>query len=150
MNKKTGPGLKIVLFLFALPSLTQGLLGARRGPTFMLFATLGMTWYLYRNRRPAFFRWLVSATCLGYLILFLVANRNSIYIGSSFTGLNYDVVGELTGTQAHTESNWKQRQRIYLRSRLNPECGNIQSLLLGQEVSCGDIWCARSAPVMAQ
>ena len=86
VNKKSGPGLKAVILLFALPSFMQGLLGARRGPTFMLFATLGMAWYLYRNRRPALFRMVVGSTCLGYLILFLVANRDSIYLGSSLTG----------------------------------------------------------------
>ena len=126
VNKKSGPGFKMVLFLFAIPSLTQGLLGARRGPTFMLFATLGMTWYLYRNRRPALFRMAVSATCLGYLILFLVTNRNSIYIGSSFTGLDYDVVGVLTGTQAHTEQYGSSgNEYIYgAGSILNAETSN--------------------------
>jgi hypothetical protein len=125
MTKKSDLGLKIAVVLFALPSLIQGLLGARRGPTFMLFATLGMAWYLYRNRRPALFHMVVSATCLGYLILFLVANRDSIYIGSSFTGLNYDVVGELTGTLGHTESGSSGNEYVYgAGSILNAEASN--------------------------
>ena len=125
MNKKSDLGLKIVVFLFAAPSLIQGLLGARRGPTFMLFATLGMAWYLYRNRRPALFRFAISATCLGYLILFLVANRDSIYIGSSFSGLNYDVIGELTGTQGHTGSGSSGNEYVYgAGSILNAEASN--------------------------
>jgi hypothetical protein len=91
----------------------------------MLFATLGMAWYLYRNRRPALFRFAISATCLGYLILFLVANRDSIYIGSSFSGLNYDVIGELTGTQGHTGSGSSGNEYVYgAGSILNAEASN--------------------------
>jgi hypothetical protein len=125
VNKKSGPGLKAVILLFALPSFMQGLLGARRGPTFMLFATLGMAWYLYRNRRPALFRMVVASTCLGYLILFLVANRDSIYLGSSLTGFNYDVVGELTGTTGRTESGSSGNEYVYgAGSILNSEATN--------------------------
>jgi len=125
MSRKSDLILKIVVALFALPSLTQGLLGARRGPTFMLFATLGMAWYLYRNRRPALFKMAVSATCLGYLILFLVANRDSIYIGSSFADLKYDVVGELTGTQDRAQSGNSGNEYVYgAGSILNAEASN--------------------------
>ena len=125
MSKKGGPGLKAVLVLFALPSLIQGLLGARRGPTFMLFATLGMAWYLYRNRRPPLFHMVVGATCLGYLILFLAANRNSIYIGSSLTDLDYDAVGQLTGTPRHNESASSGNEYVYgAGSILNAEASN--------------------------
>ena len=59
--------------------------------------------------------------------MFLVANRDSIYIGSSFTGLNYDVVGELTGTQGegHTESGSSGNEYVYgAGSILNAEASN--------------------------
>ena len=68
------------------PLLIQGFLGARRGPTAMAIIALAMTWFLVRRRRPSLALVILGATALGFLLLFLVANRGNIYIGSS-TGL---------------------------------------------------------------
>ncbi len=67
---------------FGLPWLLQAIMTSRRGPTFALFAVLSMGWYLNRNRRPPLFMAVGAGLAVGWLILFLVANRNSIYIGS--------------------------------------------------------------------
>ncbi len=70
--------------LFGLPWLTQALLTARRGPTFAIAAIVLMGWYLNRNRRPPVVAMLAAGFLLGWLILFLVANRASIHLGSDF------------------------------------------------------------------
>lgn len=71
--------------LFSFPLLTQGLLGARRGPTAMILIVLIMGWYLTHKRRPALKTLITSSLALGMLLLFLVVNRNEIYLGSDFS-----------------------------------------------------------------
>ncbi len=69
--------------LFAFPLVLHGLLGARRGPTAMIIIALTVGWYLIRSKRPGLSRVVVSGAILGFLMLFLVANRGNIYLGSS-------------------------------------------------------------------
>ena len=68
--------------LFSVPYLVQGLLGAQRGPTFLIVVSLGMSWYLARFARPALATLVIAGVGLGILLAFLVTNRSSIYIGS--------------------------------------------------------------------
>jgi hypothetical protein len=77
----------VMLAVFTLPWLTQALLTARRGPTFALVTVFGMGWYLSKNKRPPVVAMCLSGLALGWFVLFLVTNRNSIYLGSdkSFT-----------------------------------------------------------------
>jgi len=70
--------------LFGAPLLIQGLLGARRGPTFVVLVTVLAGYYLIRARRPALVTVLAGGSALGLLMLFLVSNRESIYLGSDF------------------------------------------------------------------
>ena len=70
--------------VFTLPLLIQGLIGARRGPTAMILVSLVMGWYLTRMRRPNLFKTIGSAIALGMLMLFLLTNRNQIYLGSDY------------------------------------------------------------------
>lgn len=70
--------------LFIVPLLAHGLLGARRGPTFVSIIALCVGWYLVQFRRPALSTVLTSGFLLGMLLLFLVANRGEIYLGSDF------------------------------------------------------------------
>jgi hypothetical protein len=78
------PGLKIAVVLFSFPLVLQGILGARRGPTFMIGATLFFASYLYRGKRPAMLKMMLGGALLSYLVLFLVTNRGKIYLGSTF------------------------------------------------------------------
>ena len=74
--------------LALLPLLGHGLLGARRGPTFMALVGVGVMWYLVRARRPRLKAALLGGLALGLLLLFLLANRDQIHLGSdaAFTG----------------------------------------------------------------
>jgi hypothetical protein len=82
-------GLRPIHFLltapFLLPWMVQAFFTARRGPTFMISVMIGMSWYLYHHKRPAVLTMAVTGAAVGYLILFLVVNRQSIYLGSDFS-----------------------------------------------------------------
>ncbi len=70
--------------LFAAPWTAQAVLMARRGPTFAIVIVVLMSWYLNRRQRPPVLLVGVVGVALGWLVLFLVTNRGSIYLGSSF------------------------------------------------------------------
>src|ERR1700733_6903673 len=67
---------------FSAPFLLQGLLGAQRGPTFLIVVTLAMSWYLARFKRPSLMVVLGGGAFLGFLLLLLVVNRDAIHLGS--------------------------------------------------------------------
>jgi hypothetical protein len=81
-----GPRLQSVLLigLFSFPWLSQALLMARRGPTFAFVVIVLMGWFTTTRKRPPVFAAGSLAVALGWLVLFLVTNRGSIYLGSSF------------------------------------------------------------------
>ena len=85
---RTGRGLSAIdggwILLFAGPWLIHGLLGARRGPTFMALVALGAGWYFMRARRPRLTTTALGGLALGLLLLFLVTHRDQIYLGSDF------------------------------------------------------------------
>ncbi|MFQ4137704.1 hypothetical protein PGN35_015410 [Nodosilinea sp. PGN35] len=76
------------IVLFATPILMHGLLGARRGPTAMILIASLVGWFFVRFKRPPLRRVIVGAVSLGTLLLFLVTNRGSIYLGSDFQFTN--------------------------------------------------------------
>lgn len=80
--------------IFGFPWLAQALLMARRGPTFAIAAIVLMGWYISRRQRPPVVAMAAAGFLLGWLVLFLVTNRSSIYIGSdkSFTTDVSDIV----------------------------------------------------------
>jgi len=75
---------RLAVTAFSIPYLIQGLLGAQRGPTFLIIGTLGLSWYMARGRRPPLAVVLGGGTALVLLLLFLVLNRGEIYLGSDF------------------------------------------------------------------
>ncbi|MBE9158403.1 hypothetical protein IQ265_16420 [Nodosilinea sp. LEGE 06152] len=76
------------IFLFTAPILIHGLLGARRGPTAMILIASVVGWFFVRFKRPHLRQVVLGAVALGTLMLFLVANRGSIYLGSDFDFTN--------------------------------------------------------------
>lgn len=83
-GSKIRPSQIALTAVFALPWITQAILTSRRGPTFAVVTVLTMGWYLTRNRRPLFFSVFFGGIVVGYLVLFLVTNRNNIHLGSDF------------------------------------------------------------------
>jgi oligosaccharide repeat unit polymerase len=68
--------------VFAAPLLIHGVLGARRGPTFMILSAMLVAWYVRAKRRIPL--WQVM-TCFGLvcaLVMFLVAHRRDIHLGA--------------------------------------------------------------------
>jgi hypothetical protein len=86
MTSRYGTRLRAIDWLavvsFALPLLAQGLLGARRGPTFMILMALGIAWYGTRGSRPGLATVLAAGAGLAFFLLLLVANRDTIHLGS--------------------------------------------------------------------
>ena len=80
-SRKVNAGL---IAAFGFPWLTQALLMARRGPTFAFVIVVLMGWYTTRRRRPPIVAMALLGLGLGWLVLFLVTNRGSIYLGSDF------------------------------------------------------------------
>ena len=83
---RVGKGMRVVdwliILLCILPTVTHGLLGARRGPTFLAaIVTVGGYVFFMRKRIPLPVI-IAAGAGLGLGMLFLVANRNAIYIGS--------------------------------------------------------------------
>ena len=74
----------LVLLMFALPWSASALLMGRRGPTFGLIVVLMMSWYFNKGKRPPLFTFGLGGLALGWLVLFLVTNRQNLYLGSEF------------------------------------------------------------------
>lgn len=70
--------------LFASPLLMHGLLGARRGPTFIIMATMLLAWYITSKKRVSIIKILTGVGALGLIAFFLVSNRGQIHLGSEF------------------------------------------------------------------
>jgi hypothetical protein len=83
----------ILIGIFGFPWLSQALLMARRGPTFAFVIVVLMGWYTTTKKRPPVVAAGSLAVGLGWLVLFLVTNRGSIYIGSDFGNVKTDVSG---------------------------------------------------------
>ena len=72
----------VLIAVVASPFFVQGILGGRRGPTFMGVVGLTVGWYLMRRRRPRLVTVLAGGIGLGVALLSLAMNRDEIYLGS--------------------------------------------------------------------
>ena len=77
--------------VFGLPWLAQSVLMARRGPTFAVVMITLLAWYMTRRQRPPLVAMAALGFLMGWLVLFLVTNRGSIYLGSDFNNVSTDV-----------------------------------------------------------
>ena len=96
--------------LLLVPLLLHGLLGARRGPTFLALATIGGGSYLARRTRPAAMTVLIGGACAGLLLLILVSFRGQIYLGSDL------MEGEGPGVGTMVEQALENRSRAHLEN----------------------------------
>lgn len=91
---------RMAVVVCSIPYLLQGLLGAQRGPTFLIVATIGISYYLARGKRPSLPAMIGAGAALGFLMLFLVMNRGNIYLGSE-AELSTDVSGFFEANEAN-------------------------------------------------
>lgn len=84
--------------LFAAPYVIQGVLGARRGPSFQVAVAVALSWYWSHRKRPRLTFLYLAGLGMGVFLLFLVANRDNIYLGSNWqleqSPLTYFKVGD--------------------------------------------------------
>src|SRR5207244_1987767 len=71
-----------VIIVAIAPIITHGLLGARRGPTFIVLATICASYVVVFRKRISLLTLLSGGFGVGCLLLFLVANRGAIYWGT--------------------------------------------------------------------
>jgi hypothetical protein len=82
-NSTRKPTIREILMavLIASPFLIHGLLGARRGPTFLGLGATIMSFYISRGKRPRILTMSIGGALLGMLLLVLVSNRETLYWG---------------------------------------------------------------------
>jgi hypothetical protein len=73
----------LLMAVFITPWALQAAFASRRGPAFMLVATLALGWFLNREKRPPLLLTAGAGMALGMVMLFLVTNRGNIYFGSN-------------------------------------------------------------------
>jgi hypothetical protein len=107
LSRRTG-GMKpqhwLLVLLFLFPLLVQGLLGARRGPTFLALAAVAGSYILVFRPRVPFAFAAVGGFTVGTLLLWLVANRGAIYLGSD---------RELNGSVSMMLQNWAGNEYLF-------------------------------------
>lgn len=86
---------------YASPLLIHGLLGARRGPTFTILATLLVAWVVRSRRGVSLWKVTTRFGLICVLVMFLVSQRKQIYLGSD---LDIDL-GEFWNRVAPSEIN---------------------------------------------
>jgi hypothetical protein len=81
---KDGVRLRYLLsgLLFGIPLLIHGLLGGRRGPTFVAIAALTAAYYMGKRTRPSLPVFLGGGAAIGILLLLIVTFREEFRIGS--------------------------------------------------------------------
>lgn len=70
---------------FSSPLLVHGLLGARRGPTFIVLTAALVAWYVTSPKRIALWKLGAAFAAIVGLVFFLVSHRQEIHIGSDVT-----------------------------------------------------------------
>jgi len=94
----------ILVLTFLLPLLVQGLLGARRGPTFLALAGIAGSYILVFRPRIPLLAVIAGGMAVGLLLLWLVANRSAIYLGSD---------EKLDGSVSMMLQNWSGNEYLY-------------------------------------
>lgn len=94
----------LLVVIFLLPLLVQGLLGARRGPTFLALAGIAGSYILVFRPRIPFAVAATGAIAVGLLLLWLVANRDAIYLGSN---------EKLDGSVSMMLENWAGNEYLF-------------------------------------
>ncbi len=94
----------VMALAFLLPLLVQGFLGARRGPTFLAITGVAASYILAFRPRIPFVVVVAAGAAVGTLLLWLVANRDAIYLGSQ---------KELQGSVSRMLENWGGNEYLF-------------------------------------
>jgi hypothetical protein len=105
------------LLLFAAPYLIHGILGARRGPTFMISMALLFAVYTIAGRRPRLTVVAPVVIVLGLLTLWLVNNRSRIYLGTDWEPQERASLVYRQGRDIGTGEDWSYSAGVMLTSR---------------------------------
>ena len=118
---------KVIIALLSVPLLLHGILGARRGPTFLALATIVGGGYLASRRRPSPTLIVSGGAVVGLLLLALVSFRGQIFIGSDFLTSEGPGVGSIieqalgNRSQANLENEFLYGTYVILNAREKEE-----------------------------
>jgi hypothetical protein len=116
-NTKLTAARILALLGFASPYLIHGILGARRGPTFMIIMALTFAVYTIAGRRPKLSHIIPVVAIIGLLTIWLVNNRSRIYIGSDWTSVDESQMVYQQGSDIGTGEDWAYGAGVMLTSR---------------------------------
>ena len=114
-----------VILMSAAPLIVQGLLGARRGPTFLALAVIVGGYLFIRRKKISLLLVISGGLFVGGFLLFLVANRDAIYIGS-------DKPLDFSFSQSGRSKSWEADEYILGDAMLR--YSNEEGSFLGQRV----------------
>ena len=77
----------LLVLIFISPLIVQGLLGARRGPTFLALAICAGGYFVIFRKKVSIAAGAFAGVAVGYLLLLLAANRGQIYLGGQIESL---------------------------------------------------------------
>lgn len=83
-GRKMRPVDLVLIAICVAPVFIHAILGARRGPAFLALVVAGGGYIYFLRKRVQLSAVVSAGLAIGFLMLFLVANRSSIYIGSDF------------------------------------------------------------------
>lgn len=137
----------MLVLIFIFPLLVQGLLGARRGPTFLALAGIAGSYILVFRPRIPFALAATGALAIGLLLLWLVANRDAIYLGSD---------KKLDGSVSMMLENWSGNEYLFSSAivRYVDETGDTFSGLrilahMGARIIPHSLWPTKYADVVS-
>lgn len=74
-----------LVLIIAMPQLLHGTFGGRRGPIFIILATLMFAWFVATRRTPRLPHIVAGIAIIGVIMLAVQENRRTVYIGSGET-----------------------------------------------------------------
>lgn len=72
----------LTALVIMMPHLIQGTLGGRRGPIFLSLATLFISWFIAKRRRPKLATAVIGMGLCGLAVIFVWSQRQEVYLGS--------------------------------------------------------------------
>lgn len=107
----------MLLLLCAAPCLVHGILGARRGPSFMILMALIFAAHLITGRRPRAAVVLPMVAAVGLLVIWLVNNRDRIYLGTEWQPLQPSSLVHTGRCGTGTGDDWAYGGGVILTAR---------------------------------
>jgi hypothetical protein len=89
----------------ASPHLSQGVLGGRRGPLFLILATLYLAWHIARGIRPTFRGAAIAVSAMVLAVVLVWSQRQFVFMGSE-SSVDLRRIATVVDVESLTESDY--------------------------------------------